>query len=308
MKIKLIVMLVSLTTIVTSGVVMGVKNTETESAENTKESKTSITRNMESNEENNKVADTKNEIIEEKKDVEENTKLENKETSTDKSEKKIAKEQTTKKTTSKDTNNEKKTTSNSNAEAKETNKTSNENKTEQPKKVVDENASTGTEGMRNKYEDAGTLTINENSYDIIAGGYAISYKYAIVDLIKGKITIVDHYEILDSVWNSFTEQEKAEEGPKVVEDKKEYKLSQEEIDRLYDMYMNAQDNIDANDVYSFELYRDNMFDRQIEGHWDYEDDMMDDYYFTIDSTNYNEKVFVFDNIQNVRFLYNLLEK
>lgn len=308
MKIKLIVMLVSLTTIVTSGVVMGVKNTETGSAENTKESKTSITRNMESNEENNKVADTKNEIIEEKKDVEENSKLENKETSTAKSEKKTAKEQTTKKTTSKNTNNEKKTTSNSNAEAKETNKTSNENKTEQPKKVVDENASTGTEGMRNKYEDAGTLTIRENSYNIIAGGYAVSYKYAIVDLIRGKVTVVDHYEILDGVWNSFTEQEKAEEGPKVVEDKKEYKLSQEEIDRLYDMYMNAQDNIDANDVYSFELYRDNMFDRQIAGHWDYEDDMMDDYYFTIDSTNYNEKVFVFDNIQNVRFLYNLLEK
>ena len=163
-------------------------------------------------------------------------------------------------------------------------------------------------GVMTKYEDVGIILVTKCQYMPIIGGYASTTRYALIDLVEGKMAIIDYTKIIDGVWNSLTEEEKLEEGSKDQYDTREYTLSNEERETIYNMVKNAQNNINSNDVYSFEFYRDNMFDIQAAGMWEYEDDGTDNDYFKIDSSKYEETVYVFDNAAQIKFLHNLLEK
>ena len=55
--------------------------------------------------------------------------------------------------------------------------------------LPDNDASTGNEGMKNKYEDVGILTINECKLVNDISGYATNYNYAIVDVMDKKANL-----------------------------------------------------------------------------------------------------------------------
>jgi len=311
MKIKILVALISLTTVITSGVVLGIKNSESKE-EMAKTAKTSIVREAKKEDDEKqtrKQSEKKEEtttILEEvKKEEQKNTEPEKQTVAENKTRKE---EKITRSAENKSVNTEKVEAT---PEVVEEDKV--EIKEEAPAKVEEapaksEETTANKEEVFDKYYYVGAIVLEEGNHMPIIGGYASSSKYAVADLHKKTLTIVERTEIIEGVWNSLTEEEKRAEGSRIKEDRHTVALSDEERDVIYNTFVDAQDNLDANDIYSFEFYRDYMLEMQAAGVWEYEDDLMDDKYFELSSDKYEESIYVFSDFQLIRYLHNLLEK
>lgn len=144
------------------------------------------------------------------------------------------------------------------------------------------------EGMKNKFEDPGTITIVENECITPITGGNYSYCVAKIDLLNKKGLIALYVDSVD------------DEETKIT-NKKEIALSEEEAERLYKYYEERLENKSRYDWDSLDEYRVK------EGHSvGLEDSIEQAYFYSFEADGVSD-VYVFGNAEDIQFLYNLFD-
>ena len=296
MNMKIVTIIISITTLLTSGVIMGVTKDENkkevassiETLSNEIDTTYTNAGKYEKNNSNN--AKTKERYEKSITDVQEESKIEVQEEKSTNYYDKVPNIMVENNSNIQATNN---------AESKTS---------ETPKPAVDENATTGDEGMLNKYGVTDLFVITEKEFIPAISGYATTKRYATFNFAYQTMIITERTEIKKGEWDSLSDEEKIVEGPRVKETSKTYKLSDEEAQKVADIYNKLLDYKSSYDEESLANYRDDMFTKQILEIWDYSEDGSDDYYYSVQFEDGPQIGYVFDNIKDVRFLKNLLSK
>ena len=164
----------------------------------------------------------------------------------------------------------------------ENNVSKNNNQVELP----DNNASTGNEGMINKYKEAGTLKITECKLWQEISGFAESYNYAVVNLGNKKAKLVHHYEIFETSWDFMSEEEKMNNGgSRVKETSTEIELSDDDVDQIYMYYADIQDNPHEHTSEKLAEYYYSVDYRVGKYYYKFEGDYLEDYCVTFNSSD-----------------------